>query len=469
MDDLFDGEDMTGVAAAIRSGQVSAAEVLEHARARITERDAVLHAVAELVDDIAPAADGPLHGVPFVVKDLGVDVAGMHNRNGSRLFADRVVQEDSELVARYRRAGLVIVATTKVPELGRNASTEPQLGGPVHNPHRLSHSPGGSSGGTAAAVASGMVPGGHGNDGGGSIRIPASMCGLVGLKPTRGRTPAWPRRTAFSYPLGINHVLTRSVRDTALLLDLTAGPMPGDPSVTPPPARPYLDEVGARPGPLRIALGLGRPDGGPVHPDCRAAAEATGRLLESLGHDVEVAEPDWPNDALRTALSALMAAPLAVDIDQRLAELGRPLAPDDLEPMTLMIYEGAKRMPAVDLVRALQELERAAQVIGGFFTTHDLLLTPTISQPVPPLGLLDTTNPASMVEHGAAYSAFTAFANTTGQPAISLPLAVDVTGLPIGVQLVAAFGREDLLLQVAAQLEQAAPWSTAPVWPAVSS
>jgi amidase len=294
------------------------------------------------------------------------------------------------------------------------------------------------------------------------------MCGLVGLKPTRGRTPAWPRRTAFSYPLGVNHVLTRSVRDTALVLDLTAGPLPGDPAVTPPPARPFLEEVGAPPGRLRVALGLGRPDGGPVHPDCRAAAEATARLLESLGHEVEVGEPEWPADALRTAMSALMAAPLAADVDDRLAELGRPLAAGDLEPMTLLMYEGAKRMPAVDLVRALQELERAARTIGAFFTGHDLLLTPTISQPVPPLGLLDTTNPASMMEHGAAYSAFTGFANTTGQPAISLPLAVDATGLPIGVQLVAAFGREDLLLQVAAQIEQATPWSTRPVWPAVT-
>jgi amidase len=466
MDDLFDHHDATGLAAAIAGGDVTAGEVLDHTLTRIAQRDGAVEAVAEVCREIRPAQDGPLAGVPFVVKDLGIDVAGMRSTNGSRLFADRVATVDSELVTRYRRAGLVVVATTKVPELGRNASTEPQLYGPARNPHRLTHSPGGSSGGTAAAVAVGMVPLGHGNDGGGSIRIPASMCGLVGLKPTRGRTPAFPKRTALSYPLGINHVLTRSVRDAALLLDLTAGPMPGDPVVTPPPTRPYVDEVGAPTGRLRIALATARPDGGPVHPDCVAAAEDAGRLLESLGHDVEKADPRWPTDELRTAMTVLMSVPMAVDVDARLAELGRPLADDDLEPMTRLIYESGKGLTATDVVVALQAVERAAHELGAFHETYDLLLSPTISQPVPPLGTLDTTRPVTMMEHGAAFSAFTGFANTTGQPAISLPLATDSTGMPIGVQLVAAFGREDLLLRVAAQVEAAAPWSITPVWPA---
>ncbi|MCU1375067.1 MAG: 6-aminohexanoate hydrolase [Actinomycetia bacterium] len=468
MDELLDG-DATGLAAAIRRGEVSADEVLKHTLARMAERDPAVQAVAEPCPDILRAHDGPLAGVPFVVKDLGVDVAGMHSRGGSRLFADRVATADSEVVARYRRAGLVVVATTKTPELGRNASTEPVLGGPARNPHRLTHSPGGSSGGTAAAVAAGMVTIGHGNDGGGSIRIPASMCGLVGLKPTRGRVPAFPRRTSFSYPVSINHVLTTSVRDSALVLDLTAGPLPGDPQVTPPPARPYIEELGAPTGRLRIALATNRPDGGPVHPDCVAATEGAAALLESLGHVVEPADLAWPADAVRAAMVAIMSVPMATDIDARLAELDRPMADDDLEAMTRFLYDGAKAMPGTAVIVALQELERAAHALGAIHATYDLLLTPTMAQPVPPLGLLDMMDLPAMFEHAGGYSAFTGFANVTGQPAISLPLATDSTGLPVGVQLVAAFGGEDVLLRVASQVEAAAPWSTAPVYSGQSS
>jgi amidase len=466
MDDDLDQLDATGLAGAIRDGQVSAAEVLDRTLARIAERDPAIAAITEVCADVPAPADGPLHGVPFVIKDLGMAVAGMHNRNGSRLWADHVATEDSELVARYRRAGLVIVATTKVPELGRNASTEPVLQGPARNPHRLTHSPGGSSGGTAAAVAVGIVPIGHGNDGGGSIRIPASMCGLFGLKPTRGRTTAFPKRTTFSYPLGINHVLTRSVRDSALVLDLTHGPVPGDPAPTPPPLRPYVEEVGADPGRLRIALATARPDGGPTHPDCVAATEAAAELLESLGHDVEVAAPEWPADAVRLAMTVFMSAPLLVDVDARLAELGRPLADDDLETMTRLMYDNGKKLTAADAVVALQELERAAHVLGAFHETYDLLLTPTLSQPVPELGTLDTMRPETMMANGAAYASFTGVANVTGQPAVSLPLGTDSTGMPVGVQLVAPYGRDDVLLRVASQVEAARPWSITPVWPA---
>jgi amidase len=467
MDDGFDDLDRldaTGFAEALRSAEISIGDVQARTLRRIGDLDPQIGAIAELADGPQPFdRTGPLAGVPFVVKDLGMDVAGMHGRNGSKLFADKVSTADSELVRRYRKAGLWIVATTKVPELGRNASTEPLLQGPTHNPHRLTHSPGGSSGGTAAAIAAGMVPIGHGNDGGGSIRIPASMCGLFGLKPTRGRTTAFPRRTTSSYPLGINHVLTRSVRDSALLLDLTAGPMPGDPYQTPPPARPYVDEVGADPGRLRIALATGRPDGGAVHADCVAATEQAAKLLESLGHDVEVAAPEWPADALRFAMTVFMSAPMAGDIDARLAELGRELADDDLEPMTRMVYENGKRLTATDVVAAHQELERVAQLLGAFHQTYDLVLTPTMAQPVPPLGTLDTTRIESMVEHGPAYSSFTGVANVTGQPAVSLPLATDSTGLPIGIQLMAAYGREDLLVRVSSQVEAAQPWSILPV------
>jgi amidase len=454
MDDLLDGSDAIGIAEAIRRGDADSAEVLEQTLKRIAERDATLHAITELNERIAPPANGPLRGVPFVVKDLGVQVAGMHNRDGSRLCADRMATADSTLIARYRAAGLVIVATTKTSEFGKAPTTEPVLGGPAHNPHGIGRSPGGSSGGTAAAVASGMVAAGHGNDGGGSIRIPASMCGLVGLKPTRGRTPFWPKAIAFSYPVGINHVLTRSVRDSAVLLDI--GAATGD---------RFSSAVSAPVGRLRVALAVNEPYGAPTHADCRAAAERAAVQLEALGHDVEPIEVPWPVDEVRNALNTVMSAALVVDIDKRLAELGRELAPDDLEPMTLMMYEAAKHITGSALVLALQDLDRAGRAMDALHDSYDVLLTPTLSQPVPPLGLIDTTNPASVIEHAASYAAFTGVANVSGQPAISLPLATDSNGMPLGIQFVARVDNEDLLIKLAAQFEQATPWSISPAWP----
>ena len=472
MDDLLDGSDAIGVAAAIRAGDVTAQEVVDRCLRRLDERNPALNAVVHRCDgaarssvrDGAPA--GPLGGVPFVVKDLGTMVAGLPATGGSRLFADVVASEDSELVARYRRAGLVIIGTTNTPELGRNPSTESLLFGPAHNPYDLDHSPGGSSGGTAAAVAAGIAPLGHGNDGGGSIRIPAAACGLVGLKPSRGRVTAAPKRTLLSYPLGINHVLTRSVRDSALVLDLSAGPVTGDPYVIASPSSPWLDEVGLAPGACRIAVDLATPAGEPVHADCAAVVQDVAQLLAELGHRVDAARPAYPVDALSCAMSTFMGTSLVVDVDDRLAVLGRDLRDDDLEPLSRMIYEQARSLTGAAVARAHMELERASRTIGSFFVEHDLLLTPTLARPVPPLGLLDTTNLASIREHAAAYAAMTSFCNVTGQPAISLPLGVDRRGLPVGVQLVAAYGREDLLLRVAAQLEVARPWSMRPVWPA---
>jgi amidase len=248
-------------------------------------------------------------------------------------------------------------------------------------------------------------------------------------------------------------VLTRTVRDTALLLDIGAA------------TNEFLREVGADPGSLRIGLCTTEPFGAPTHADCRAVTEDAARLLESLGHRVEPATIPWPSDAVRNALNTVMSASLVVDVDRRLDELGRDLEPDDLEPMTLMMYDAAKQMPATNLVVALHDVERAARVMDAVHDDYDLVLTPTVSQPVPPLGLLDTTNPASIIEHAASYSAFTGVANVSGQPAISVPLGHDSTGLPCGIQLIARCGREDLLLRVASQLEDAAPWPIAPVNP----
>ena len=471
IDDLFDERDATGLAEVIRAGEVSAREVVLVALARIEERNPTINAVTEVRADaalaeVAAEPDGPLAGVPFVIKDLGVEVAGMRSTGGSRLRARDLATRDSTIVERYRRAGLVIVGMTNVPEYGRNASTEPLLHGPTRNPHSLSHSAGGSSGGTAAAIASGMVPAGHGNDGGGSIRIPASACGLVGLKPTRGRTPSYPLMSAFAYPMGVNHALTRSVRDSALLLDAAAGPLAGDGYVAPVPERPFVEEVGADPGCLRIAVSTVMPNGDAAHAECAATTQSAARLLESLGHHVEEATPAYPLDALQSVLRVVMSVPLAADIDDRLARLGRDLRDDDLEPFTRVLYDMAKAATGTDMVRALQDLERAGHELGPFFEGYDVLVTPTMPVPPPSLGVLDTTDVESMYRNAGSVSALTTFANATGQPAISLPLGRTARGLPIGVQLVASFGREDLLVRVGSQIEAAQPWSMAPVWPA---
>ncbi len=469
--ELLDGADAWGLADAIRSGAVTAHDVLDETHRRVEERNDAVNAVVESCFDAARAEldlggpDRRLAGVPFVVKALGQKVAGMRTTNGSALWRDDIADEDSELVARYRRAGLVIVGLTNSPELGKNASTEPTHHGPTRNPRRLTHSVGGSSGGTAAAMAAGMVVIGHGNDGGGSIRIPASMNGLVGLKPSRGRTTAAPNFNLLSYPLGINHVITRSVRDSALLLDLTAGSMPGDPYVIAPPARPYVDELGTEVAPRRIAWSTVTPKGDDVHPDCARATAQAADLLRGLGHTVVPATPPWPLADLAEVMSTVMGVVSLGQIQDRLASLGRDLAEDDLEPFTRVLLGRSEAATAVEFMRSLQAVERAGRALGPFFEDFDLLLTPTLAEPVPPLGHLDTRVPATMYQRAGLFSALTGPFNVTGQPAISLPLGTDSSGLPIGVQLVARFGAEDLLIAVSSQIEQVAGWKTGAVWP----
>lgn len=472
MDDVLEGRDVTALAELVKSREVTPRELVEAALGRIDERNPAVNAVVEqrrnaALED-AERAEGPLAGIPFVTKDLGADVAGMRSTGGSRLWAEHVPTTDSVIVGRYRKAGLVIVGTTNTPELGRNGSTEPVLHGPTRNPHRPTHSAGGSSGGTAAAVASGMVPAGHGNDGGGSIRIPASACGLVGLKPSRGRVPSLPRAGAFAYPVGINHALTWTVRDSALLLDVAAGPVPGDAYSAPAPLRSFVDEVGADPGRRRVALTTTTPSGVSVHPEAVAAARAAAEQLEGLGHEVEEVDPPWPTAQLQHASRIVMSVPLAAEVDARLAVLDRELRGDDLEPFTHVLYEMAKTVTGTDLAAALNDVERAGLQLGPFFEQYDILVTPTMPVPPPPLGLLDTTNPESMYQHAGSIAALTAWCNVTGQPAISLPLARYDDGLPLGVQLAAGWGREALLLRVASQLEEAQPWPLEAVWPIAS-
>ena len=468
MDELFD-TDATAVAAAAADGRVSAREVTEFALGRIAERDGDIGAVVSLRADqaLAEAAgtlpDGPLHGVPYVIKDLGADVTGLPSTEGSRLFADVVAETDSRIVRRLREAGAVIVGKTNSPEFGMNATTEPALHGPTRNPHDLTRSPGGSSGGASAAVAAGMVPAAHASDGGGSIRIPAAMTGLIGLKPSRGRVPTG--GNMLGAPVSVQHAITRTVRDTALLLDVVAGPDVGDPLVIDRPARPYVDEVGADPGRLRIALSTVRPDGTPADPQTVAVAEQTAAALTALGHEVTAEDPDYSPEDLVAVQQVGMAAAMAAKVDARLAALGRELRDGDLEPSVRMIYDRAAGTPIAAFAAGMAALERLSGRIGALFTRYDLLLTPTIAATTPALGLLDAQDPEALLTHGAVYGALTAPFNATGQPAISLPMGTDDAGLPVGAQLVAGFGREDLMIRIAAQLEADRGWDTAPVWP----
>ncbi|HEX4430485.1 MAG TPA: amidase family protein [Frankiaceae bacterium] len=457
-------DDATALAGDIRRGELKAREVIEEAIRRIEQRNPALNAVVNSRFDEALAEvdrglpEGPFTGVPFLVKDLGVEVAGLPATRGSRLFADVIAAQDSPLVARYRKAGLVLLGTTNTPEFGKNASTEPLLHGPTRNPWRTTHSAGGSSGGSAAAVASGMVPVAHGNDGGGSIRIPSSMCGLFGFKPSRGRVPGASIGDGFAYPLSVQHVLTTTVRDSAALLDAVCAPMPGEPYNAPPASISYAADVNTSPGSLRVALCTSNPSGHPTASACAAAAEAAAKLCESLGHHVSEAAPAYDAAAAGQASAAVMSAVSLAAIRRRLAELGRELADDDLEPFTRFLYDRSTSMTADQYVEALRTVDLTGRAMTPFFEQYDVLITPTIAGTVPPLGLLDTSRPQSMFENAAQYASYASPFNITGQPAMSMPLARDETGLPVGVQFVAAVGREDVLFRLAGQIERATPW-----------
>lgn len=461
--------DATELARRVRDGELTARALVEESIARIEALDPRLNAVVgrrfepALAEVDAGLPDGPLRGVPFLVKDLGTEVAGVPATSGSRLFAEHVPTADSELVRRYKRAGLVLLGTTNTPELGLNASTEPLLHGAARNPRDPGRSTGGSSGGSAAAVAVGMVPAAHATDGGGSIRIPASMNGLVGLKPSRGRVTGSPDPGTLAGPVSVAHAVTTTVRDSALLLDVVAGPLPGEAFSAPAPDGTFLDAVSREPRRLRIGVATEVPGGPATHPACRDAVLAAARLLERLGHQVEEVVPAYDAGEVGATSGVLMGADLVVTVEDRLAQLDRALRPDDLEPFTHVLLEHYRTLTGTDVHRALRRAQEIGWRLGAMFTTLDVLLTPTLACPVPPLGLLDTSRPESLYEHGSTYSAWTSVLNVTGMPAVSLPLGTDEDGMPVGVQLATDLGGEQLLLSLAAQVERAAPWPrTAP-------
>ncbi|MEX1217980.1 MAG: amidase [Acidimicrobiales bacterium] len=473
IEQLLDTHDTIGLAALVASGQVSSAELVEASITRIETRNPTLNAVVAKRYDAARSeaqvvtAGGPLAGVPFLVKDLNCDVNGLPSTKGSRLFADVVATEDSELTKRFKAAGLLILGNTNTPEMGKAPVTESVLFGPAHNPWNTAHSTGGSSGGSAAAVAGGIVTAGHANDGGGSIRIPASECGLFGLKPTRGRTPTWPAAAAFSYPMGIGHAVTRTVRDSAALLDAIAGPLAGDPYPAPPApqAGTFLAALDQPLPKLRIGFSTVSPAGKEMHAAGVDAILRTAHLLESLGHEVSEAAPTWNVAMPANSLAVVMGAAGAKMVEDRLAFLGRDLADDDIEPFTRFIHDRVKTLDPLRLIEALQEIEFVSRDVARFYEHQDIWLTATLPVPVPELGVIDTTNVESVFAYAGRFSELTAVFNVTGQPAASVPAGVDANGLPLGVQIVGRHCSEELLLQLAAQIEQAAPWPKVAPWP----
>ena len=463
--------DATEQASLVRRGEVSSAELVEAAIERIDEVNPVINAVIgerfeqARAEARGPFGGGPFAGVPFLVKDLGLTMRGEPYHGGTRFLKELgyVAASDTWLAAKFRDAGFITLGRTNTPEWGSTITTEPLSYGPTRNPWNTGHSCGGSSGGSAAAVAAGMVSVAHGGDGGGSIRIPAAECGLVGLKASRGRVTHGPFVGESWMGATIDGAITRSVRDAAGILDAIDGPMPGDPYTAPLPLRPYADEVGVDPGPLRIGL-LDHPatPGVDGHPDCAAAVHDVGRLLESLGHEVEVGHPAALEEtAFARAYTHVVAACTAHDVATWEGIIGRTLGDDDLEPDNLKLAAWGRSLSAADYLTAVDLLHAWSRRVVSWWLPldgtrpFDLLLTPTIAIPPPPIGYLAGPEGGRRLREVLQY---TSQFNITGQPAISLPLVWNDAGLPIGVQLVAAPWREDVLVQVAAQLESARPW-----------
>jgi amidase len=435
-----------------------------------------LNAVIATLEDSAQAAlkqglpEGPFTGVPFLIKDILLHAAGVPSAMGSRVLRDMnlALPHDSTLMARYRRAGLVLLGRTNTPELGLSFSTEPLAWGPTRNPWNPEFSPGGSSGGSAAAVRAGLVPLAYGNDGGGSLRVPASMCGLFVMKPTRGRISAGPDVGEMLHGFAVEHVLTRTVRDSAAMLDATAGPDAGDPYVIPPPERPYLEEVRRAPRKLRIALCRTAASGAPVSPECVAAVEDAAKLCASMGHELVEAAPQYDAAALDEACITLFTGGFAAWVDAIAAMTGQKFGPDSFEATSWSTVLQGRGVKAADVYGALGVLNQVSRAAGRFFEEYDAMLTPTLAVPPFRLGVLNANAPLSYSEfyrHQTALSPFTVLLNATGQPAMSVPLHWSAAGLPIGVQFAGKWGDEATLYRLAGQLEQARPWAHR--WPPV--
>lgn len=464
--DEYAAQDAVGLAALVRKGEVGATELLEAAIARAEAVNPAINAVVLKHYELArqtlatSVPTGPLAGVPWLLKDLGIELKGTVTTNGCRFFRDAVADFDSTLVERYRRGGLVIFGKTASPEFGQTATTESRLWGLTRNPWNLEYSTGGSSGGAAAAVAAGIVPAAHASDGGGSIRIPASHCGLFGLKTSRGRTPRGPDAIESWMGLSVQHAITRSVRDSAAILDLSQGPEPGSRVVPRVGADSYAAGHRESPGRLRIALWDTHIFGKSVHPDCREAVAKTAQLCESLGHAVEPAFPVLPVQEMALAMGTMTSTGMLVSVRDREKQLGRSATEADLEPINWRSLQAAAKKTAEDLYRARATFDRVGRVLDEFLERYDVVLSPTTAVPPPKLGELSLDQPFEKFASAAIdASPFTMVYNMSGQPAMSVPLHWNPAGLPIGTQFAGRFGDELTLLRLAAQLEEAAPWA----------
>jgi amidase len=451
----------------VRSGEVSSRELVELSLRRIEELNPQLNAFVDIdgeralasAEQIGAGDERPFAGVPTAIKN-NRPVAGMRLTYGCSLMAENMCDYDHNITRRLKQAGFVIVGTTTLPEYGILPTTEARLFGPTRNPWDLERTPGGSSGGAAAAVASGMLPVAHGNDGGGSVRIPAACCGLVGLKPTRGRISPAPELGDSS--LGIDGMLTRTVADTAALLDVLAGYELGDATWAPDPAEPFARSAAAEPGRLRIAATVLPPIPGlSVDPLCARAVDDAAELLRSLGHEVEEVEPPWQDAALQELFGAVFSNHIALSIAYSGMVAGRVPSEQDMEPMSWAIYSMVQKMNAIEGMGAAVRLQAFARALVSFLAPYDALLTPALAERPLPLGTLDTgvPNPMETFTRSGLFTPFTPVFNASGQPGISLPLFEGEDGLPLGVQLVGRPAGEGALLALAAQLEAARPWA----------
>ena len=462
----YEDHDAVGLAGLVASGETTPDELLDAAVERVEARNGAVNAVTNRLYDYGRRAiadglpDGPLKGVPYLLKDLSASLAGCPTTRGCKFFEDVVPAEDSELVRRLKRAGVVVFGRTNTCELGLSLTCEPQLHGATKNPWDTTRISGGSSGGAAAAVGARMLPAAHASDGFGSIRAPAACCGLVGLKPTRNRNTMAPFMGEGLGGLSTEHAVTVTVRDSAALLDATCGPGAGDPYSAAPPARPFLNEAGADPGSLRIAFTTRTPNGAEVGADALRVLQETASLAADLGHRVEEADPAIDGEAVVPTFLTLMAANTAVNLASH-PTAGRAAREDEVERITWLSAKMAEQVTGADYVRATQTMHRLGRQMAAFHSDYDILLTPGLATGTAvKLGWLDMTmdDVDEYWRRVFHFSPFTVWFNITGQPAIMLPIGTNADGVPVAVQAVAPYGDEATLFRFSAQLEAARPW-----------
>ncbi|BBM86535.1 amidase [Candidatus Uabimicrobium amorphum] len=482
----FANYDALGLADLVKRKEVTPLELVEESIRRIEETNPKLNAVIIRMFDHAremaqkPVSDGVFAGVPFLIKDLVSTYKGFPFTRGCKGLKNYIAPEDSELMKRYKATGVIVVGKTNTPEFGLMGVTEPEAYGPTVTPWNVQHTSGGSSGGSASSIAAGFVPMASGGDGGGSLRIPASCCGLFGLKPSRGRTPTGPKGEHWQ-GAAVEHIITRSVRDSAAMLDATNGGDIGSPYIIQPPTRKYMEEITTDPGKLRIAFSTQSPVGGDVHPECIQAVNNAAKLLSELGHDVEEKTPDYDGLELATSYLTMVFGETAVEIDHLKSMLGRKATRKDVEAVTWTLALLGRSFSAYEFAKAKRNWNTFSRAMQCFHQTYDVYLTPTIATPPPKvgetaprlleilgikvvnlLGLGKTLKASGIVDKMAKQMLekfpFTQLANLTGQPAMSVPLHWTAEGLPCGVQFVAPLGDEATLFRLAAQLEKAQPW-----------